>query len=259
MAKKIVIHSPKGGQGKTTITANLAMMLAAAGRRVLAVDADESESRGLSLYFNVHASRGLYELLCDEPLGELVGQIRENLYFLPGGDLVQANRVIDQERAMPNAVVEERLQPFEESFDFVLFDTSPNPKTRLIFNLFYCGDRVIVPIETKRAGVDVLDPFMKLVEHLIPRMRDPVGKEALRVTCIIPYWHTNANASEGCLEILQERYGDLLTKPIRQCTGLVEAWAKGEMFKEYLTRKPRENEAQIIEVLEGITEKLLAA
>ncbi|MFH0901984.1 MAG: AAA family ATPase, partial [Pseudomonadota bacterium] len=137
MTKRILIHSPKGGQGKTTVAANLAMMLADAGKRVLAIDADESESRGLALYFNVQANQGLFELVSGTPLDQLVGRIRDNLFFLPGGDLVQTNRLIDEERATPNAVVQERLKPFEAQFDYIIFDSSPNPKTRLMFNLFF--------------------------------------------------------------------------------------------------------------------------
>ena len=259
MATKVIIHSPKGGQGKTTVTANVAMMLAGAGKRVLAVDADESESRGLGLYFNVQAEQGLSDLVAGRPLGELAGKVRDNLFFLPAGDLVQANRLIDQERATPNAVIEDRMAPHEDAFDFILFDTSPNSRTRLIFNLFYYCDRLVIPIETRRAGVDVLEPFMALVEGLLPRMRKPVGKGPLKVSCIVPYWHTGANASEGSLGLLQERYGALLTEPIRHSTALVEAWAKGQMLEEHLTRRPRDNEAQILKVFKTITRKLTAA
>ena len=40
MSRKIVITSGKGGVGKTTVTASLALKLASMGERVVAVDGD---------------------------------------------------------------------------------------------------------------------------------------------------------------------------------------------------------------------------
>lgn len=259
MAKKIIIHSPKGGQGKTTVSANLAMMLADAGQRVLAVDADETESRGLGLYFNVEAQHGIFELLRGSmELRELVGQIHENLFFLPGGDLVSASRLFDQEMGNPNILLEERLAPAEEDFDFIIFDTSPNSKTRLIFNIFYLGDEIITPIETRRGGVDVLGSFVGLLEPINSRMRKPAGKAPIEISTVIPYWHRRTNANAGCLELLQDSFPDQITDPIGECTALHEAWAQGQMFKEYIGRRSkRPNEEKILDILEDILKQLL--
>jgi len=52
MTRSIAIHSYKGGTGKSTITANVAVALALKGRRVGIMDMD-LEGPGLHVFFNI--------------------------------------------------------------------------------------------------------------------------------------------------------------------------------------------------------------
>ena len=47
MAEKIIVASGKGGVGKTSLTAGLAMALAAKGEKVLVVDFDIGQGSGI--------------------------------------------------------------------------------------------------------------------------------------------------------------------------------------------------------------------
>ncbi|MDX8000011.1 ParA family protein, partial [Xenorhabdus sp. Reich] len=58
------ITSPKGGEGKSTHSANLAGFLADAGLRTLLIDADYSQPTSSSIFtLSYEAPAGLYELL----------------------------------------------------------------------------------------------------------------------------------------------------------------------------------------------------
>jgi len=257
MPTKIVIHSPKGGQGKTTVTANLAMMLADRGKRVLTVDT--CSSKGLQLYFNVEAKHGICELLSGAPAEGLIGDIRPNLAFLPGGDLVEAERVLTQDKLSPYLNLEEKMKQCEDRFDFILFDTSPTEDSRLFFAVLYYVDRIITPIETKRAGLDLLHRFTLLLEGINPRLRKREGKPPLKIDTIIPYWYGQTLAKTGALDILQKDFGALVTEPIGECTGLIESWTRGESLADRLRgiKSPRPNEAHILGVFEGVVDSLL--
>jgi chromosome partitioning protein len=256
---RVLIHSPKGGQGKTTLTANLAMMLAERGKRVLAVDC--CGSKGLQLYLNVEAETGVSELLAGTPGDDLVGEVRPNLWFLPGGDLVEAERILTQNKLSPFLDLEEHLKPLEERFDFVLFDTAPTEDSRLFFAvLFYC-DRILMPIETKRAGLDLLARFASLLEGINPRLREREGKPPLTIDAVVPYWYSQTLAKTGVLEILRKDYRALVTEPVGECTGLIETWTRGESLADRLRdlKTPRPNEAHILRVFEGLVTDLLVS
>ena len=65
MAVTFVLTNQKGGVGKTTTTAALAAGLAAAGKRVLAIDLDPQGNLGFSLGldFDTDQSSTIYEVL----------------------------------------------------------------------------------------------------------------------------------------------------------------------------------------------------
>ncbi|WP_330329407.1 MinD/ParA family protein [Streptomyces sp. NBC_00536] len=62
MARTIVVHSHRGGTGKSTVLANLALLLAAAGRRVGVVDTD-IQSPTLDLLFRLGPGPSLADYL----------------------------------------------------------------------------------------------------------------------------------------------------------------------------------------------------
>ncbi len=93
----ITICSTKGGVGKTTVTANLAGLLADAGYRVLMVDADAQPT--LSSYYPIdkQAKFGLHHLITRGTLDDAV-----SLTAIPGLDVVLSD---DPEGALENWIL----------------------------------------------------------------------------------------------------------------------------------------------------------
>ncbi|MDY3303007.1 MAG: septum site-determining protein MinD [Clostridia bacterium] len=119
MARKIVITSGKGGVGKTTITANLGLMLSVKGFRVCLVDLDF----GLN---NVDITLGLENRVSYDIEDVIEGRCRikqalvndnknKNLYILPSGNTRNINNISGQQIKL----VIENLSPL---FDYVLID-----------------------------------------------------------------------------------------------------------------------------------------
>jgi chromosome partitioning protein len=256
MTKRLLIHVPKGGQGKSTVTANLSLMLAERGKRVLVIDG--CESRGLEDYFNVEADYGIHELLSGVPLSDLAGEIRTNCDFLPAGDLLSANDLLNENKVFPSGQLAKMLRKVEKEYDFVLFDTDPEENSHLFFNILYYIDFIISPVETKRAGFKKLCDWKDTLEVLNSQYED-MNKETLQIDVVIPYWYdARIGKDKERLHDIEEAFGEVVTEPIRQTVGLRKSREEGLSLGEYLGgKKPQNNEAQALSVFEAIIEKFI--
>ena len=120
MARKIVITSGKGGVGKTTITANLGVMLAKFGQRVLLIDVDFGLNN-LDVVMGVE-SKVLYDL-CDVLDGKCrIKQAliqcgdKKNLFVLPSGNANCMGNIISGQN------IRMLIEDVASVFDYVLID-----------------------------------------------------------------------------------------------------------------------------------------
>ena len=119
MGRVIVVTSGKGGVGKTTITANLGIMLASSGKSVCVVDADVGLNN-LDVVLGVE-NRIVYDLVdcidgkCRVMQAVLEDSCLPNLYILPCCKIYDSKH-IDCENF--NRVIES----VKDNFDFVLID-----------------------------------------------------------------------------------------------------------------------------------------
>lgn len=119
VSRKIVITSGKGGVGKTTVTANLGLALAALGERVLLIDIDFGLNN-LDVVLGVE-NKVVYDISdvfngrcrIKQALVECLD--RKNLFILPSGNL-QASSVITGQNIK---VMIEKVSPL---FDYILLD-----------------------------------------------------------------------------------------------------------------------------------------
>lgn len=132
MSAPIVLSftSTKGGVGKTTLTANLAGLLADFGLRVLMIDADVQPS--LSKYFPLshQADNGIVELLLGENSESLIQSTISSTVF-PNLDIVRSNNVSADIQIQIDTRVDRAFllrtklsHPyFQNHYDVVLIDT----------------------------------------------------------------------------------------------------------------------------------------
>ena len=154
----LVLTSPGPGEGKSTVSSNLAIAIAEVGRKVLLIDADMRRPRQHSV-FSVNNDYGLSSLLHekaslngDQTLG---GAIQEtpipDLWILPSGPSTSSSTNL-----LINPHMSRLLKHLKQQFDLIVIDTPPMlqiPDARVVGRL---ADSVIMVIranKTTRAAV----------------------------------------------------------------------------------------------------------
>ncbi len=152
--KIVAVSSPSPGVGKSFVCANLAQLVAAAGQRVLLVDADLRQGR-LHRYFSAEQSPGLSDVLRGEAtLEEVVkGTGTAGLEILPRGEPAHTPAEL---LARPRLA--EILATAAARYDVVLVDTPP---------ILPVTDALLV---SRSASVNLL--VLRARQHAVPEIAD---------------------------------------------------------------------------------------
>ena len=121
--KSILITSSMSGEGKSFISANLAVAFAQAGVKVLIVDCDLRRGRQHKI-FNIDNEQGLSNLLLDDVGKNYKKYIKktryENIYVLPMG-IVPPN----PSELLASAKNKQLVKLLKQKFDLVIYDGVP--------------------------------------------------------------------------------------------------------------------------------------
>ncbi|MDE1172392.1 MAG: cellulose biosynthesis protein BcsQ [Parvibaculaceae bacterium] len=130
----IVVSSPKGGVGKTTLTANLSVALVQAGWRVVAIDFDVQNELRLHFGMPLGDPYGFARHGVDtQDWSSLLLQASNGVYVLPYGEVSVAERLrLEGGLAGGRNFLEPRLRTFLNERDcIVIADTAPGPTVAL--------------------------------------------------------------------------------------------------------------------------------
>ncbi len=121
--RSLVITSPGQGEGKSFITANLALVMAQQGHRVIVVDADLRRPLQHKL-FGVPRRAGLADVLLDPVNISLDDALHptdaENLWVLPSGQ-----KAPNPAELLGSQRMQDLIQALAERADVVIYDTPP--------------------------------------------------------------------------------------------------------------------------------------
>jgi capsular exopolysaccharide synthesis family protein len=155
----ILLTSAHPGEGKTTITLNLAITLAQSGRSVVVVDADLRQGN-CHAQLGMHSRPGLADLLTEDlPLDEVVQSADvPGLFLLATGaiphnptDLLASDRM------------QETLESLRQRFDFVLIDSPPAIAISDAAVMSVMCDGVVLIVRNETTSTDAV---RHTVEHL---------------------------------------------------------------------------------------------
>jgi len=128
--RTISITSGKGGVGKTTLTANLALRLSQTGNKVLIFDGDLGMAN-VDILYGVKSEGNILEVIQGEKsIHEILVEVAKDVYLIPGGSgVLEFNNLNGfQRRAMIEAVGE-----LPADFDYMLIDTAPGIADNVLY------------------------------------------------------------------------------------------------------------------------------
>lgn len=130
LTKTISITSGKGGVGKTTVTANLAYLLAERGNKVLILDGDLGMAN-VDIFFNTKARGHILEVLRGEKdLSEIITPLAPKIDLISGGSgVTEFNRFTPFERR----TLVDAVSMFEFRYDYLLIDTAPGISDNVLY------------------------------------------------------------------------------------------------------------------------------
>lgn len=212
----VTVHNAKGGVGKTTTTINMAVILAAAGQRVLVVDGD----------FQANASFGLgctprpaVEMWMKDGVFEPESSGRDRLEVLPSArsmgwwDTATVDRVA------------QRFTLISAKYDWIIVDTAPS-KSRWVESLLAISDALIIPVDFSVFAVQGLADLLREVDRE-------------RVVAIVPTkYDRRTGRSDELLAVLRHAGQAILAPPIRVAVDVDRAAQKGLAVWEWNPKAP---------------------
>ncbi len=153
--KVIAVTSSLPNEGKSTIAAALAQIIAISGGRVLLVDAD-LRSPTLSRKFSVGAPNGLIEVIAgDAKLQDVIwSDPTTGLSFLPS---VFVKRLANPSEVLSCEATKEVFEILREEYDYVIVDLSPLTPVADVRAITHLVDSFVFVIEWGRTKIDVAE------------------------------------------------------------------------------------------------------
>ncbi|MBK9040345.1 MAG: MinD/ParA family protein [Bdellovibrionales bacterium] len=139
--RTISITSGKGGVGKSTLVANLALSLSRSGQRILVLDGDLGMAN-LDILFGVSARNQLDRVLFEDiPINEALVSVGPNIDLIPGGSGIYE---LQRLPASMKQYLMDKINQLHTSYDLMFIDTAPGIDDNVLYLNSAAGEIVVV-------------------------------------------------------------------------------------------------------------------
>lgn len=168
--KSFVITSTSPSEGKSWVTANLAVTFAQAGKKVVLIDADMRKGRQFSI-FGVSPTPGLSNYLSginsngEDSDPNILSYLKEtevkNLYLIPAGNIPpNPSELLVSEQML------QAMNSLEKVCDLIIFDGTPSDLVTDAIILSRYVDTTLIVTSYKQTKLDALEKIKKDIENV---------------------------------------------------------------------------------------------
>jgi len=212
-ARTYCFANQKGGVAKTTTTVNLGAYIAAAGRRVLIVDADPQSNATTSLGINPRTLEiSLYDVLIDNrPVQDALTLTQwMNLDLLPSstdlaGAEVEMAGLMARERLLARS-----LAPLAEKYDYILIDEPPSLGLLTINGLTAATHGVLVPVQCEYLALEGLS----LLLNTIRQVREVLNDQLIIAGVVLTMYDARTNLGQDVVDEVRNFFPNEVFKTI---------------------------------------------
>ena len=185
MAKVVAIMNQKGGVGKTTTVVNLSACVAAASRRVLAIDLDPQANTTSGLGRQATEGKSIYDVLTGA--GKIDGVILDtpqpSLSLVPSDIRLAAAEVELISVEKREHVLKESIRPTVGLFDYMFIDCPPS-LGQLTLNALTAADSVLIPIQCEYYALEGVGQLMKTIQMVKKNLNPRLEVEGVALTML---------------------------------------------------------------------------
>jgi chromosome partitioning protein len=241
MTRVYALANQKGGVGKTTTAANVAVYLAAAGRRVLVVDTDPQANATTSLGVAVNSrdvsggnsgGRSLYDVLIGgAPLESvIIASKRQRLDLAPSSPVLAGAEVEMVGLRMREHLLQRALGPVLSRYDFVILDCPPSLNLLTVNALTAARDGVIIPVQCEYLALEGLSRLLETIRLVQARLNPSLCIAGLVMTM----YDARTNLSQQVVDEVRRHFpGQVFNTVIPRNVRLSEAPSYGETILSY--------------------------
>ena len=190
--KIVSISNIKGGVGKTTTAAVLAVGLAEKGYRVLLIDSDPQTNLTMCfLQEQTDELSSLYDIYGDgESIDDVKVPVRDNMDLVIG-DFELCNADMQFTKAGRLKMLKKAIKSIGTEYDFIVIDTPPNLGI-LSLNAFIASNYVLVPM--------TVDSFslkgVRLLKETLGDVKDETEKKLPVAGILLTRYNSRTNVSK---------------------------------------------------------------
>ena len=233
MTRVYALANQKGGVGKTTTAINVAAYLAAAGKRVLVVDADPQANATTSLGVTLDGDApNLYDVLIGGAVMEnvILASKWSHLDVAPSAPALAGAEVEMVDLPQREHRLQRALEPILLRYDYLFLDCPPSLNLLTVNALTAARDGVIIPVQCEYLALEGLTRLLETTRLVQARLNPSFRIAGL----VLTMYDARTNLSQQVVDEVRRHFPtQVFSTIIPRNVRLSEAPSYGETILSY--------------------------